>query len=172
MTKGGIAMIIDGLDEIDPDMQPVALRALSRQASSRIVILSRTTEMASAAARLGVLQGAAAIELQPVSHAEAASYLERIQLDPPPEGWHALTRQLRDNPAGPLGKALDSPLSLSLVRDTCQSEDDAREFLAFAAGLTTSLMARALKPSPTTSSTGSSPPLTPASPDRRRHHTI
>ena len=136
MTKGGIAMIIDGLDEIDPDMQPVALRALSRQASSRIVILSRTTEMASAAARLGVLQGAAAIELQPVSHAEAASYLERIQLDPPPEGWHALTRQLRDNPAGPLGKALDSPLSLSLVRDTCQSEDDAREFLAFAAGLT------------------------------------
>jgi AAA domain len=133
MDAGRIAVIIDGLDEIDPGLRPVALRALSQQANSRIVILSRTAEMASAAARQGILQGAAAIELRPVSPAEAVSYLERVQLSRPPEEWRDLTLHLRDNPEGPLSRALDNPLGLSLVRDTCQSAGGARELLAFAA---------------------------------------
>jgi hypothetical protein len=135
MTAGRIAVIIDGLDEISADMQPVALRALSQHGGFRTVILSRTGEMASAASHQGILLGAAAIELQSVSPAEAVSYLERAQLDPLPDGWHDLIRHLRDNPAGSLSRALDTPLTLSLVRDTCQSGDDAREFLAFCAAL-------------------------------------
>jgi hypothetical protein len=132
LTGGRIAVIIDGLDEIDPKLQPVALRALSQQASCRLVILSRTDDMAAAAARQG-LQGSAAIELQPVRSTEAAGYLERIQLAPTPEGWHDLAQHLRREPASPLSKALDNPLALSLVRDTCKSEDDARGLLAFSA---------------------------------------
>jgi hypothetical protein len=131
VTAGRIAIIIDGLDEIAAKMRPVALRALSQQGNFRIVILSRTTEMAYAASRQGILQGAAAIELQPVSPAEAADYLDRVQLDPPPEGWHNLTRHLRDNPAGPLSVALNNPLSLALVRDTCQCGDDTDKLLEF-----------------------------------------
>jgi hypothetical protein len=133
MTGGRIALIIDGLDETEPDIQSIALQALSQQASCRTVILSRIGDMAIAAVRQGVLRGAAAIELQPVSPAEAASYLERVQIDPPPEAWHSLSRHLRDDPAGPLSKALDNPLALSLVRDTIKSEHDARELLALAA---------------------------------------
>lgn len=131
IAAGKIAVILDGLDEIAADLQPIALQALSQQVTFRVVVLSRTAEMASAASRRGVLQGAAAIELRAVDPAEAASYLERVQLDPPPDGWHDLIHHIRTDPASPLTRALDSPLTLTLVRDTYQSGDDARELLGF-----------------------------------------
>ncbi len=131
IATGRITVIIDGLDEIAEAARPVALQALSQQATFRLVLLSRTSEMASTISRRGILHGAAAIELQPVSPAEAVKYLERAQLDPLPEGWRDLTGHLRASPAGPLSRALDNPLALTLVRDTCPTGDDAREFLAF-----------------------------------------
>lgn len=131
MVAGKIMVIIDGLDEVAADLRPIALQALSQQASFRIVVLSRTAEMASAASRQGVLQSAAAIELCAINAAEAASYLERVQLDPPPDGWRDLIDRIRIDPASPLSKALDNPLTLTLVRDTYQSGDDARELLKF-----------------------------------------
>lgn len=130
IATGKIAMILDGLDEMAADLRSVALEALDEQAAFRIVILSRTAEMASAASR-HVLQGAAAIELRPVNPAEAASYLERIQLDRPLEGWRNLIERIRTGPASPLRKALDNPLTLTLVRDTYLPGDDVRELLEF-----------------------------------------
>ncbi len=127
IAAGKIAVILDGLDEIAASLRPVALQALSQQASFRVVVLSRTAEMASAASQQGILQGAAAIELRPVSAAEAGGYLERVHLDPPPAGWGDLIDRIRTQPEGPLS----SPLSLTLVRDTYQAEDDAREFVRF-----------------------------------------
>ena len=114
MAAGRIAVLIDGLDEITPDIQPIALRALSQQASCRIVILSRTIEMASAAASQGVLQGAAAIELEPVSLAEAAGYLERVRTYPPPEWWHNLTQYLPGQPCKPAEQGVEQPALLVL----------------------------------------------------------
>lgn len=131
IATGKIAVIIDGLDEIDPKLRSVVLQALNEQASFRVVVLSRSEEMASAASCQGVLQGAAAIELRPIAPVDAVGYLERVQLDPPPGGWHDLIRYIRNNPASPLSKALDSPLTLTLVRDTYQPGDDVRELLEF-----------------------------------------
>lgn len=74
-------MILDGLDEIPEDLRPAVLRALSQQATFRLVLLTRSAEMAKAAAQ-ALLQGAAAIELQDIDPA-AAGYLTRTQLDPP-----------------------------------------------------------------------------------------
>jgi hypothetical protein len=85
IDTGKITVILDGLDEIAADLWPVALQALS-QASFRVVVLSRTAEMASAASQHGVLQGAVAVELRAIAPATAANYLERVQLDPPPGG--------------------------------------------------------------------------------------
>lgn len=79
-------MILDGLDEISPELRPVALQAINHQATFRLVILSRTTEIAAAAAAQGPLRGAAAVELNPVDPADAAAYLKRTQLDPPQDG--------------------------------------------------------------------------------------
>ncbi len=126
-----ISLILDGLDEIAADLRSVAMRELSKQASFRVVVLSRTAEMASAAAQRGRLQGAAAIELRPIGAAAAADYLERVQLDPLPDGWRDLIGRIRGSPGIPLAVALDSPLTLTLVHDTYQSEDDAHELLEF-----------------------------------------
>ena len=123
-------MIIDGLDEISPELRPIALQALSQQATFRIVILSRTREMVGATSTRGILLGAVAIELSPVTPADAASYLLCVQLDPPPPGWEELTRRIRTDPGGPLARALASPLAITLARDTYQGED-IQELLQF-----------------------------------------
>ena len=125
---GKITVIIDGLDEIAGELQPLALQVLD-QASFRIVVLSRSAELASAASQGSVLQGAVAVELQAINPGVAASYLERIQLDPPPAGWHDLINRIRTGPASPLAKALNNPLTLTLIRDTYRSGNDVHELL-------------------------------------------
>ena len=93
------------------------------------MILSRTAEMASAGSQCGVLHGAAAVELGAIDPATASGYLERVQVDPPPRGWRDLVGRLRASPASPLAEALNNPLALTLIRDTYQCGDDARELL-------------------------------------------
>jgi hypothetical protein len=130
IDAGKITVILDGLDEIAEELRPVALQAFN-QASLRVVVLSRTAEIASAASRRGVLQGAAAVELRVIDPAAAAGYLERVQLDPPPDGWRDLICRIRASSASPLTEALNNPLTLTLIRDTYQSGDDARELLNY-----------------------------------------
>jgi len=130
LAAGKVAVILDGLDEIHEDLRPVALQALSQQANFRLVILTRSAEMVSAAPR-GLLEGAAALELKPIDPATAISYLTHAQLAPPPPGWRELVDRLRRAPDSPLAHALSSPLTLTLVRDTYRSGDDSRELLAF-----------------------------------------
>ena len=129
LDEGRIAVILDGLDEIPEDLRPTALRALSQLATFRLVLLTRSAEMAGAAAR-AALQGAAAIELQDIAPGVAAGYLTRTQLDPPPRGWQELTRRLRQHPGSPLAQALNNPLMLTLVRDTYRADDDIGELLS------------------------------------------
>jgi len=130
LAGGKVAVILDGLDEIHEQLRPVALRALSQQAHFRLVVLTRSAEMAGAASQ-GLLEGAAALELQAVDPATAASYLAHAQLQPAPPGWRELTARLRRAPDSPLAQALCSPLTLTLVRDTYRSGDGSRELLAF-----------------------------------------
>lgn len=49
LAAGKLAVILDGLDEIPEALRPVALRALSQQAAFRLVVLTRSAEMAAAA---------------------------------------------------------------------------------------------------------------------------
>ena len=108
LDEGRIAVILDGLDEIPEDLRPAVLRALSQQATFRLVLLTRSAEMADAAAR-AMLQGAAAIELQDIDPGAAADYLTRTQLDPPPRGWQELTRRLRRGTRQPAGAGPEQP---------------------------------------------------------------
>jgi hypothetical protein len=130
VRAGRVAVILDGLDEIAAELRPVVLRALSRQAAFRVVLLTRSAEIA-AAAKHGLLEGAVALELQGIDPPAAADYLTRVQLDPAPRGWRELVGRLRQAPDSPIAKALSSPLALTLVRDTYRSGDDVRELLNF-----------------------------------------
>ncbi len=138
LAAGRIAVVLDGLDEIAADLRPAALRALSQQATFRLVILTRTDEMATAAAQ-NHLDGAAAAELQPLDAATAADYLTRVQLDPPPPGWSEVTRCLREVPDSPMAQALSSLLTLALLRDTYRGADDDDELLGYCVSTSTVL---------------------------------
>jgi hypothetical protein len=130
LAAGRIAVILDGLDEIPEELRPVALQALSQQAAFRLVVLTRSAEMAAAAAR-GPLEDAAALELQDIDAVTAARYLTRIQLHPAPPRWRELTDRLRNAPDSPLAQALSSPLTLTLVRDTYRDGNSVGELLDF-----------------------------------------
>ena len=128
LSDGRIAVILDGLDEIPKDMRPVALKALSQQATFRLILLTRSDEMAEATEH-EILQGAAAIELQDIDARTAAAYLKRTQPHPPPQGWHKLISYLPRQSDSPLAQALKNPLMLTMVRDTYHPGDDAGELL-------------------------------------------
>ena len=106
--QGRIAVILDGLDEIPGDLRPAVLRALSQQATFRLVLLTRSAEMADAAAR-AVLQGAAAIELQDIDPGTAADYLTRTQLDPPPRRLAGADQPAAPGTGQPAGTGPEQP---------------------------------------------------------------
>ncbi|MGH3984607.1 MAG: hypothetical protein ACRDST_18470, partial [Pseudonocardiaceae bacterium] len=91
VAAGAVALVLDGLDEMDVTRRPAALRALS-YAPFRVVVLTRTREMVEAAA---YLVGAVAVELHDVTGSQAADYLNRARTGPPPSGWTQLLTHLR-----------------------------------------------------------------------------
>lgn len=122
VAAGAVALVLDGLDEMDLVRRSAALRTLS-DAPFRMVVLTRIDEMVEAAG-VAWLVGALALQLREVTGPEGAEYLHRARSGPPPSGWAALLTYLRDNPDGVLTRGLATPLALTLVRDTYGSGDD------------------------------------------------
>jgi hypothetical protein len=131
LAAGLIAPILDGLDEMPEDLRSVGLRAVDEQATCRLVMLSRSDEMVAAVAE-GHLNGAAALELLPIDPGTAADYLARCQVRPLPPSWQAMVESLRRQPGTALATALDTPLMLTLVRDTYRGRDPVHELLDIA----------------------------------------
>jgi hypothetical protein len=125
ISTGRVALLLDGLDDLPQPLRPAALRALDEQSGGiRIVLLSRSRELLDAVTVGGHFAGVAALELQPVTPGQAATYLERCCVDPPPPGWRKLIEHLRQRTGDALTHALDNPLMLSLVRETYQPSDN------------------------------------------------
>lgn len=112
-----LTVFLDGLDEMRPDLRTLALRALDGQATFRLVLICRSRELQDAT-WTAHLSDAAAVELQPVDSREAVAYLERCTPQPAPAAWQRVLDNVRCDPASPVTKAMDTPLALSLVRDT------------------------------------------------------
>ena len=94
LEEGRIAVILDGLDEIPENLRPAVLLALSQQATFRLVLLTRSAEMADAAAQ-ALLQGAAAVELQDINPARPPT------TSPAPSSTPAARLAGADQPAAP-----------------------------------------------------------------------
>ncbi|MGH3900029.1 MAG: hypothetical protein ACRDTA_17675 [Pseudonocardiaceae bacterium] len=122
VDDGKIALILDGLDEMDEAARPTALQALN-DAPFRVVVLSRSDEMVHATS-VAWLVGAVALHLCDITGPEAADYLQRARTGPTPSGWAQLLRELRNNPDNVLTRTLTNPLALTLVRDTYRAGDD------------------------------------------------
>ncbi|GAA1305328.1 NACHT domain-containing protein [Saccharothrix xinjiangensis] len=116
IAAGRVAVILDGLDEIPEHRRPVALRALADQATFRLVLLTRTTELA-AASQQQILTGAACIELRPLTSGDAAAYLRHNLPVPPPRVWRNLLNTLAAGSMTPATAALTNPLTITLLRD-------------------------------------------------------
>jgi hypothetical protein len=123
---GYIAVILDGLDETAEALRPVALRALDEQSNFRLVVLTRSQEMVAAVGD-GHLRGAAALELCSIQAEQVAEYLASTQIDPAPPSWHYLFEHLCNHPDGTLAQALQTPLMVSLIRDTYRPREPVGE---------------------------------------------
>ncbi|MGH4007941.1 MAG: hypothetical protein ACRDTH_07245 [Pseudonocardiaceae bacterium] len=125
IDAGAVALILDGLDQMDVAQRRNALRALG-DASFRVVVFARSEEMVEAATWLA---GAVGLHLYDVSGPEAADYLQRARTEPPPAGWVPLLTHLREDPGSVLTRGLSTPLALTLIRDTYRGDDDVSELL-------------------------------------------
>lgn len=130
LIKGGhLAVILDGLDEMDDEQRSEALRALSMTAV-RLVVLTRTEELMTTV-KSALLQSAAALELKPINAEQAAEYLANYQIKPPPPSWQNLVDHLRVRRDSVLARALNTPLTLTLVRDYYRPGDKVDELIGF-----------------------------------------
>ena len=113
-----LAVILDGLDEMPEALRSVALRALDEQTTFRLVVLARSRELVTAVSGGAHLRGAAALELLPIDPNQVAEYLASCQIDPLPAPWQHVIDRLREHPDDVVTQVLDTPLMLTLVRDT------------------------------------------------------
>jgi hypothetical protein len=94
----------------------------------RVVLTSRPAEWADARGTR-TLAHAAVLQLLPVDAATAAAFLTADQTDPQQlRAWQDVAEHLERFPDGVLARGLDSPLTLSLARDTYQ-DSSPRELL-------------------------------------------
>ncbi|MEH1130062.1 hypothetical protein [Micromonospora sp. CPCC 206061] len=128
VRAGRIALFLDGFDEMVPELRAVALEALNRQATFRLVMMARTDELVAAVGACH-LYGAVALELLPIPVYDAASYLTRCALDSAAAPQQQLIERLQEKPESAFAQALDSPLNLTLVRDAFPAPSEIDELL-------------------------------------------
>ncbi|MDL4818683.1 hypothetical protein [Actinomadura opuntiae] len=114
-ARGKIALFLEGLDQMDAGLRQAALQQLTSEHAIRTVVMSRPRQYAAAAAAVP-LSGALVIELMPVPLQDALEYLQRRQYGPAEHMTAAVVQHLQQHPDSPLAQALDSPLSLTLLR--------------------------------------------------------
>ncbi|MEU1402345.1 hypothetical protein ABZ471_08245 [Streptomyces sp. NPDC005728] len=127
LRDGRVALFLDGLDEVGPQLRKAVVRALE-PAPFRLVLISRALEAVGVAkkARLG---GSLGLELQPVRPADAAAYLLHRLPESVPPAWLRLTGRLREEPDSTVARALTSPLAISLLRDVYPEDGPVDELL-------------------------------------------
>lgn len=114
-----ILPIIDGLDEIDASSYEAAIKRIREHSADRkpFIATSRTQEYVDATRQAGHTPAwAAVIELDPITALQVCSYL--TQDSPDTTWWAPVTDKLASDPAGPLARALSTPLMAWLARAT------------------------------------------------------
>src|SRR5581483_11205831 len=129
----GVLPVIDGLDDLEPEPRGQLLGALSRAFGPRqpLILTCRCREYREAVEAAGmVFPGGAVIKLREVAAEAAASFLERGTTGPRAQSLRQVAAAVRTDPAGPLARALSSPLMVALVRATYTGSGEVGAVLA------------------------------------------
>ena len=119
VARRKVLPVIDGLDDLELLPRAALLGALQRALGrdQPLMVTCRPEEYHQAIAKIGrAPHDMTAIELQPVTAADAAVFLECGVAGPDGPAWHQIAAEIRSRPDGPLARALASPLMASLVR--------------------------------------------------------
>ncbi len=134
IERGQIMPILDGLDEIAPQLRASALENISATAvdGRPLVLTCRKEEYETLVASKALLVADASVWcLEPVGQAELERYLNHRR----PRGdqhWRVLLDHIRAEPNGPLAAALSTPLIASMAHAVYSSADaDPAELLGF-----------------------------------------
>ncbi|GIF70604.1 NACHT domain-containing protein [Asanoa siamensis] len=134
ISSGRVVPVLDGLDEIPADLRASALTALTQVVAGDrpLVLTCRAVEFEEIVQATGVpLARAAVVEVEPVTGAQAATYLRAGQIDSE-RRWAPVTATLAAEPSGALAAALGTPLMVYLARTVyADGRADPRELAAF-----------------------------------------
>jgi NACHT domain len=133
VARRGVLPVIDGLDDLDPDPRGQLLGALSRAFGPHqpLILTCRSREYREAVEACGtVFPGGAVIKLRTVAAEDTASFLERGTAGPRARNLRRVVAAVRAEPAGPLARALSSPLMVALVRASYTGSGDVADTLA------------------------------------------
>ncbi|GLZ41115.1 NACHT domain-containing protein [Actinokineospora sp. NBRC 105648] len=126
LARGLLLLVLDGLDEMDPD-QPVrarevlaALNISSGPDQWPVVLTCRTEHYKRLVGQGDVLEDATVVTLQPLGVEQVISWLaHRFPARAEPDGlarrWQPVAEAMRSDPAGELARCLSSPLRLYLA---------------------------------------------------------
>ncbi|WP_033435757.1 AfsR/SARP family transcriptional regulator [Saccharothrix syringae] len=118
VVSGRVLPVLDGLDEMPADLHATAVDAVDRAAAGvpALALTSRGAEYERAVRESGaLLTGASVVEIEPVAPDDAAAFLTARA----PVGetrWQPVVDRLRQDPDGPLARALSTPLMVNLAR--------------------------------------------------------
>lgn len=133
VARRKVLPVVDGLDDLEPRQRAALLGALQRALGrdQPLVATCRPEEYHQAVAEIGrAPQDVAVIELQPVTAADVAAFLERGVAGPDEPTWRLVAAGIRSRPDGPLARALASPLMASLIRSAYAGQAEAVAALA------------------------------------------
>jgi hypothetical protein len=119
IAAGRILPILDGFDEIHPELHQAAMDHLNTTPDTPVVLTSRPQDYTTAVAGTDVLTAAAVIELEDLTLDDLADYLPRTAAGPRTGLWGpVLTRMRHSTAPGPatLRHVLTNPLMVFLAR--------------------------------------------------------
>ncbi|URM88878.1 NACHT domain-containing protein [Streptomyces sp. MRC013] len=169
VAAGRVLPVLDGFDELSPELRPYALAAVNRAIAVHepLILASRTAEYRAAVEVGDVVTAAASVVALPARADDVAAYLGSVVAPQRASVWRPVTDEITRNPDGPLARALSLPLNVWLARTVYSAPDsDPAELLGHADAesvshhLLDSLVPAVFADEPTT--------VDPAGPDVRR----
>lgn len=132
VTGGHVLPIIDGLDEVPPTRHPTLIARINDAGSTTPLVVTCRTEQYRVAIEHGgrPIGRATEVELRPVDPDQQRAYLSEATAVVPADRWSAVFDRLRDEPDGPLARALSTPLMLWLARTAYESPASSPSVLA------------------------------------------